>query len=210
MKAAMTLKIDMEIGSTPQFQKSYAPQVLARPAVCFSPIPGAGVVNETRLRRGQENATFATRRTELAPRSLAFSQTNAERVHPKTMSGDESFEWFSQAVNTVAGFRSLQLGWDGYSAEPPKEIATYYAREFLFALSSSIGMKPTRVAPSSVGGVGISIKRNRRKAYVEFYNDGLTHVLFAGKDPEPIAKAVRPENNGFRDLVSEIRHYLDA
>lgn len=104
--------------------------------------------------------------------------------------------------------QTLQAGWNGYDAEPPSELALETARRFITVLESE-SLPPTRVAPSVVGGVGITRKVGERRVYVEFYNDGSVHSLFAeGEEAETVAVAPTPE--GFRAIASRMRVYLDA
>ena len=117
--------------------------------------------------------------------------------------------WIARALDVIEGMKELNAGWDSYSAEPPSMLALHYATEFLYALFSS-DIEPARIAPSVVGGVGITVKNAARKVYVEFYNDGMTHALYAKKGQEPFSYPVRTENNGFRSLTAEIQQHLHA
>ena len=104
--------------------------------------------------------------------------------------------------------QTLQAGWNGYEAEPPSELALETARRFIAVLESE-SLPPTRVAPSVVGGVGITRKVGERRVYVEFYNDGSVHSLFAeGEEAE--TAAVAPTSEGFLAIASRMRAYLDA
>ena len=49
------------------------------------------------------------------------------------------------------------------------------------------------MAPSAVGGVGITIRGGDRKVYFEFYNDGVVYVLFADLAEHTNMRPVRPE-----------------
>lgn len=105
---------------------------------------------------------------------------------------------------------SLTAGWNGYSAPAPTPIAVASAREFLFVLHES-DVEPSRIAASAVGGIGITIRNDGRKAYVEFYNDGRIHALFAKGRSEPdVVRPVRPTHIEFKNLTDDIREYLDG
>jgi hypothetical protein len=72
----------------------------------------------------------------------------------------------------------LKKGWNGYTADPPSPLAIEFARRFISNLESN-GLPPTRVAPSVIGGVGVTRKVGNKRAYFEFYNDGTAHVMLA-------------------------------
>lgn len=68
---------------------------------------------------------------------------------------------------------------------------------------------PTRVAPSVVGGVGITRRNGEKRVYVEFYNDGRVHALLAEKE-EAATAAVEVSTRGFMEFLQRARGYLDA
>lgn len=67
--------------------------------------------------------------------------------------------------------KNLLTGWDGYSASPPMTTALLLAKQFLM-YSISNGLIPSRVSPSVIGGIGITYRKNSKKVYVEFNNNG--------------------------------------
>ena len=69
----------------------------------------------------------------------------------------------------------LRDGWNSYSAPAPNGEAIVNAHKFL----NDAAIAPVRVAPSAVGGVGITYRNGDRKVYVEFFNAGGAHGLFA-------------------------------
>lgn len=77
--------------------------------------------------------------------------------------------------------KSLKKGWDGYHAEPPNLRACHNAQTFL-ACMDGWDVKPDRVVPSVVGGIGVCWKspdyeNNKKKAYFEFANKGYVLML---------------------------------
>jgi hypothetical protein len=104
---------------------------------------------------------------------------------------------------------SLPPGWDSYSAPSPTESAMKNARCFLAVLVQS-NRFPSRLAPSVVGGVGFTFKRNDLKVYVEFSNRGTAHALFSDGVTDPRVEKVEPTDAGYRALMAEIRTYLNA
>lgn len=113
-------------------------------------------------------------------------------------------EWFRK----LEAMKGLKSGWNGYDAEPPDERALANSRAFLQSLLFE-QFPPTRVAPSVVGGVGITRKVGERRVYVEFYNSGIVHALLAeGEKAETMPVEASPE--GFRAFVARAREYLDG
>jgi hypothetical protein len=105
--------------------------------------------------------------------------------------------------------KRLQEGWNGYSAPVPSGAAIDTARSFLSILSSE-NYEPTKLAPSAVGGVGITRKEGGRRVYVEFFNDGEVFALFSDRKAEPVSKQVLPGDRRYRALLKEIKEYLNA
>jgi hypothetical protein len=127
-------------------------------------------------------------------------------MQEKSKSATISVAWQALAAETLDGFAILKQGWDGYAADAPSAIAIHNAREFLHTLHID-DPSPTRIAPSVVGGVGITFRDGAKKAYVEFYNDGLTHLLYSGAGDDVSTHPVETEN-GYQSLVNEIRQHL--
>lgn len=108
----------------------------------------------------------------------------------------------------LASFRSLKKGWDGYKATPPDLKPVHLVSGFLDLLRQNRYL-PSRLAPSVVGGVGVSFRKGGLKVYVEFSNKGTVHALFSDGVSEPVVKQVMPDSAGYRALVATTRAYLD-
>ena len=106
-------------------------------------------------------------------------------------------------MEKLHGMKSLAPGWNGYSAPPPSETAISTARSFLSSLERE-HFEPTRVAPSAVGGVGITHEKKKRRAYVEFFNGGEVCVLFSDNESRPVSKRVKAGYADFRALIGDI------
>ena len=126
-----------------------------------------------------------------------------------TSTGSAGRDWLMPLLNKLQGFSRLKWGWNGYRAEKPAGLPIYQAEDFLFALRTA-DLEPQRVGPSVVGGIGVTLKRGERKAYVEFYNDGRVYVMLSDGVGEPHIQPVRTENRGYENLISEIRGYLNG
>lgn len=88
--------------------------------------------------------------------------------------GPRSEEW----LDKLFGYAVLKSGWDGYNAPGPSKRAILRSGTFLTRLSG-LHLLPVRVAPSVVGGIGITFRNGMREVYVEFYNDGGIHALLS-------------------------------
>ena len=103
----------------------------------------------------------------------------------------------------------LKVGWNGYDAAAPSAEAIAWAKSFLSSIMGDANT-PSRIAPSTVGGIGITHKNRARRVYVEFFNDGDILALFSDNETEPISKRVKPGYGAFRELNSDIRNYLNG
>lgn len=108
----------------------------------------------------------------------------------------------------LEAMEGLKKGWNGYDAEPPSAAALTVARRLIHVLQQG-GAPPTRVAPSVVGGVGVTRRVGARRVYVEVYNDGTAHALFAEGERAETAE-VPTSDVGFQLLASRARTYLDG
>ena len=112
-------------------------------------------------------------------------------------------------LEKLDSYLGLAHGWDGYSALPPSPLAVERAREFLALLRRS-DLEPARLKPSVANGIGLTIRNDRRKVYVEFYNDGAIHALFSDGESEPRTREVQANNDDYLALIGQSRAYLNA
>jgi hypothetical protein len=104
----------------------------------------------------------------------------------------------------------LTDGWNGYGAPAPAPVAIRSAEAFV-SICQGEGFVPTRIAPSAVGGVGITYRVGARKGYLEFYNDGSTALLLADDLSQQLkSRSVVPTNGECRTAIEEIRAYVDG
>ena len=104
------------------------------------------------------------------------------------------------------GFARLRRGWNGYAADKPPGLPLYQAEDFLFSLRVG-DITSSRVAPSVVGGVGITIREGTRKAYIEFSNDGRVYVMLSTGKGEPAIHPASTER-AYAGLIGEIQRHL--
>jgi len=115
----------------------------------------------------------------------------------------------SQLQIKLTKLHRLPPGWDGYSAPAPSERAITTAESLLSALLRE-DFAPRRISPSSVGGIGITHKRESRKVYVEIYNSGEVYALFSDGVSEPDIKQIEPGYQSFNQLITLMKAYLNA
>jgi hypothetical protein len=112
-------------------------------------------------------------------------------------------KWFSK----LDKFCDLELGWDGDNAHAPNQRACNSARSFLESLQQD-SYEPERIAPSVVGGVGLTFRKHPHKVYVEFKNGGKVHALFSDGVFAPRVEEVTPDRVGYQVLIRRMRDYL--
>src|SRR6185437_5938648 len=98
---------------------------------------------------------------------MAVEEISNSAVADNSPTVSSNCEWGKK----LDAMSALQRGWNGYDAEPPSALAIATARNYLGHLSAE-QLSPTRVAPSVVGGVGVTCRKADHRVYVEFYNDG--------------------------------------
>jgi len=119
--------------------------------------------------------------------------------------GNHLAKWIDQ----LDGLSRLPPGWNRQGAPAPSKEAIGAARRFIEAMIND-GQAPTRVAASAVGGVGVTRQIGDRMAYVEFYNDGTACALLADNAGEERVVRVTPEPGTVRDLLDEVKAYLNG
>jgi hypothetical protein len=109
----------------------------------------------------------------------------------------------------LASLRSLRPGWNKRGAAAPSERAITNAEAMAEAMARR-GRAPTRVAPSAVGGVGITRRQGSRMAYAELYNDGSACALFADDDSEGTTFPFSTDPEGLHRILDRMEAYLDG
>jgi hypothetical protein len=115
--------------------------------------------------------------------------------------------WQEEAKSDIEKAKSLQKGWDGYSAPRPNVKSLSLAEDYLEVLINR-NEKPHRVGPAALGGMAFIHKGGVNEGYVLISNAGEVLAMFIndGDIPDPISfEATR---QGFEKLVEEIRDHL--
>lgn len=99
--------------------------------------------------------------------------------------------------NKLDEMKLLEKGWNSYDADPPSILAIEKAKSFLDLLPTA-----ARVSASAMGGVGVTYKNKKRKAYVEFYNNGTYHMLVSD------GINMRTGTDTYEELIKTINEYL--
>jgi len=89
---------------------------------------------------------------------------------------------FIKLIDETHHAKTYEVGWDGYDAPIPNDIAVNSGIELLNKLKAT-ELKPYSVLPSANGGIGISFRgKNGRRAAVEILNDGSATYVVYGRD----------------------------
>jgi len=104
--------------------------------------------------------------------------------------------------------RQLKDGWNRHHAPAPSDLAISNAAMLLEVMAQEETM-PTRLAPSAIGGVGVTRRRGGRMAYTEFYNNGTAHALLTDEENDSTF-SVQTNRKGLEELLAKIKAYLDG
>jgi hypothetical protein len=143
-----------------------------------------------------------------APRSddgrrIAEAARNAQR-HWEERKGSTLYK-----RERMSFWTSLETGWNRRGAAAP----TFFAVKGALALVEMMverGQEPTRVAPSAVGGVGVTRRAGDRMAYVEFYNSGGACALLSDEGSDEQTFRLRWGRDSLNQLVGKIEEYLNG
>jgi hypothetical protein len=120
--------------------------------------------------------------------------------------GSAKFDkWFAR-LQEIA---HLTDGWDSYDAPRPGPDAIAAAHLYLTTLKQ-LDWEPTRVAPSAMGGVGVTHRQGSPKVYVEFYNNGTVHALFSDRTPKMETRPVEANVAAYYRFIRKAREYLNG
>jgi hypothetical protein len=114
----------------------------------------------------------------------------------------------SPFCDRLDALRTLDDGWDSYSAPAPNTTAIENAKG-LVNEAGALDTTPERVEPSAMGGVGVTFSAADREAVIEFYNNGTAHALFSDETTGNMhTQAVSTDAAGYRGIIGEVRKYL--
>lgn len=135
----------------------------------------------------------------LTPKGLLAYKGRFVRIEPEPI---------ASALKQLDDMHKVVDGWNGYSAPAPSAFAIDNARQFVNELYKVV---PTamRVAPSAVGGVGITLSKGEKAVYVEFYNDGSIYRMLIDNGIDTDVQPVRPDAHNLELLASEATDYID-
>ena len=107
----------------------------------------------------------------------------------------------------IEALKNLADGWDSYRAPAPSSDSIAQASVFLEEVAKSTNVL-TRLAPSVVGGVGFTFKRNNRKVYVEFRNTASVHALYSDGTSDPVVEKLQSDRTAYVELMAKVKKYL--
>ena len=113
------------------------------------------------------------------------------------------------ALNQLDDMQTVVDGWNGYSAPAPSTLAINNARQFVYELCTVVP-SALRVAPSAIGGVGITLSKGEKAVYIEFYNDGSIFKMLIDDGIDTDVQPIRPDAQNLELLASEASEYIDS
>jgi hypothetical protein len=113
----------------------------------------------------------------------------------------------SEWMNRLDDLRQLKRNWNQRGALPPNDLALSAAELFLKVMSIKRRV-PSRVAPSAVGGVGITLREGDRIAYAEFYNSGTACLLLSDDMSEGETFRVAVDADSFAEAIDKMEAFL--
>ncbi len=117
-------------------------------------------------------------------------------------------DWIENALDQLDDMQTVVDGWNGYSAPAPSTLAINNARQFVYELYTVVP-SALRVAPSAIGGVGITLSKREKAVYVEFYNDGSIYRMLINNGIDTDVQPVRSDAHNLGLLASEATDYID-
>lgn len=116
---------------------------------------------------------------------------------------------FAEARQRLKTTVTLECGWDTYGTEAPNDVARHLAGTILDALEAD-GLPPTRLLPSSEGGIAISFVEGDRRAEIEIYNSGEVAAATYSANSEPVVWELCNLDSALKNSITEIRVHLAA
>jgi hypothetical protein len=114
---------------------------------------------------------------------------------------------FTQLAESTKKTKSLEVGWDGYRAPVPNDVAVATTLVVLFKVLNS-QLTPYSVLPSADGGVGISFRgRDNKRAVLELLNDGTSSYMLYGKG-HPTERSEFDSNTDLPRILQRLEGYL--
>jgi len=111
---------------------------------------------------------------------------------------------FGEARRRLKATAALAADWDTYGAEPPNDTARAIAARALNELEAE-ALPPTRLMPSSEGGVAISFIEGDNRAEIEIYNTGEIAVATYTSDSEPVVWELDGSAPAWKQAIHNIR-----
>jgi hypothetical protein len=135
----------------------------------------------------------------------AGTATVSHSIRSQSADQNQLVKW----IGKLESLSKLALGWNRHGAPAPSVEAIRGARQIIEAMVQD-RQPPTRVAASAIGGVGVTRRVGNRMVYIEFYNDGAACALLADDAGDERVLEVAAERGSFRNLLDEVKAYLNG
>lgn len=90
----------------------------------------------------------------------------------------------------LQSFSKLEVNWDSYGANPPTDKAIDLAIDIV-KNCNIFGINFDRIAPSVVGGIGLTIRSKKKKLYIEIYNNNRIFYMVSRGSGNPIIQEIK-------------------
>lgn len=121
----------------------------------------------------------------------------------------EYWRTFGHAEAQLRNLSGLKPGWDSYGADIPNKRSMSAASRILSALRS-LNLPPTRVVPSSEGGVSFCFVQGEAYADIECLNSGEILAAAYRGTLEPHVWELQLDEHSITRTVQEIRAHLTS
>lgn len=115
----------------------------------------------------------------------------------------------AQAGRALRRSSALRAGWDTYGSEAPNATARTNAWRILANLDTA-ELAPTRVLPSSEGGIAFSFISGSNRAEIETYNTGEIVAAIYSIADSPKIWEVQNNNDALSAAIEAIRVHIAA
>ena len=138
-------------------------------------------------------------------RRAAF-QSHAGHSGSRVWGGERNRRAIGFSDRDPSAYGELTDNWNGYGAPAPSADAIRAAKRLI---RSAADPRPTRVAPSAMGGIAVEFAVADREVVAEFFNSGAAHALFTVESTgEMFDHGIGPGEAERREFLHLVREFL--
>ena len=137
----------------------------------------------------------------------AIEQKAPHKIVEDAVSTATANDSYLNLSTELKNLEKLPIGWDGYDAAAPNEIATYWCQEVIEVLEKS-NLLPTGLTPSVEGGVGVYFQKGNNYADIECLNTGTIIAVMSDRRHDPIVWEIEHSRSHIKEAVETISAFL--